>query len=185
MESGPLFLLAAGLIVFILYLLIVVTRLFFIKKQTITFDTASLLFISFILVASSFYIVLTEKNGMAALKHIMPSKTEQLDAKGETMQEPEESMDETKADSNEVCQQNEDGYFVIGESGFQLIDVSLLEEEWNDRDEKMNVAARFSLRDTDFIVVENEVGESSEVSSAAQSKLELLDRNALKSCLSR
>lgn len=184
MDIWPIFLLAAGLVAFIVYLSVVVNRLFFIKKEAITFGTASLLFISFILVASSFYMVLTEKNGILPIKNMALSKTEQLDADGKKIQEFTDDNNKMKADSMMACLQSERADMLFEAPPFQIIDVSMLEGEWEDQEENLftesNVLARFSLGEDDFIVME-----SSEGFPVIQSELDMLDEDALKSCLTK
>lgn len=182
MEIWPIFLLAAGLVAFLVYLFVVVNRLFFIKKEAITFGTASLLFISFILVASSFYMVLTEKNGVFPIENMVLSKTEQLDADGGKIQELTSGNNKMKADSLEACLQSERTDMLFEESPFQIIDVSLLEELEDQKGSlftESNILARFSLGEDDFIIME-----SFEGFPAEQSELDMLDKDALKSCLS-
>ena len=189
MDIWPIFLLAAGLIAFIIYLAVVVSRLFFIKKQAITFGTASLLFISFVLVASSFYMVLTEKNGILSIKNMALSKTEQLNADGKKMQELTNANNKMKADSLEGCLQSEAADSLFEESPFQIIDVSMLEGEWEGQEENLftewNILARFSLGDDDFIIMGSPLTGNSEGFPAAQSKLDMPGKDVLKSCLSK
>ncbi|GAA0346351.1 hypothetical protein ACFQ4Z_10510 [Oceanobacillus oncorhynchi subsp. oncorhynchi] len=186
MDIWPILLLTAGLMAFIIYLSVVVSRLFFIKKEAITSGTASLLFISFVLVASSFYMVLTEKNGILPLKNMTSSIAEQRNDEGENMQ-PLNQNNKMKTDLLNACLQR-DGIDMLFEAfPFQVLDVSLLEEEWGQQEETLftetNIVARFSIGDDDVMLIEDAVKGSSEKTLMEQFDWESLDRDVLDSCL--
>ncbi|WP_339235103.1 hypothetical protein [Oceanobacillus sp. FSL W7-1281] len=186
MDIWPILLLTAGLMAFIIYLSVVVSRLFFIKKEAITSGTASLLFISFVLVASSFYMVLTEKNGILPLKNMTSSIAEQRNDEGENMQ-PLNQNNKMKTDLLNACLQR-DGIDMLFEAfPFQVLDVSLLEEEWGQQEETLftetNIVARFSIGDDDVMLIEDAVKGSSEKTLMEQFDWESLDRDMLDSCL--
>ncbi|WP_339180998.1 hypothetical protein [Oceanobacillus sp. FSL W7-1293] len=186
MDIWPILLLTAGLMAFIIYLSVVVSRLFFIKKEAITSGTASLLFISFVLVASSFYMVLTEKNGILPLKNMTSSIAEQRNDEGENMQ-PLNQNNKMKTDLLNACLQR-DGIDMLFEAfPFQDLDVSLLEEEWGQQEETLftetNIVARFSIGDDDVMLIEDAVKGSSEKTLMEQFDWESLDRDVLDSCL--
>lgn len=186
MDIWPLLLLTAGLMAFIVYLSVVVSRLFFIKKEAITFGTASLLFISFVLVASSFYMVLTEKNGILPLKNMTSSKAEQQKDDGENMQTLNQN-NKMKTDLLNACLQKEGIDMFFEAFPFQVLDVSLLEEEWGQQEETLftetNIVARFSIGDDDVMLIEDAVKGSSEKTLMEQFDWESLDRDVLDSCL--
>ncbi|CEI80429.1 hypothetical protein BN997_00232 [Oceanobacillus oncorhynchi] len=55
MDIWPILLLTAGLMAFIIYLSVVVSRLFFVKKEAITPGTASLLFMLYFSIEQFLY----------------------------------------------------------------------------------------------------------------------------------
>ncbi|GIO20383.1 hypothetical protein J18TS1_34830 [Oceanobacillus oncorhynchi subsp. incaldanensis] len=186
MDIWPILLLTAGLMAFIIYLSVVVSRLFFVKKEAITPGTASLLFISFILVSSSFYMVLTEKNGILPLKNMTSSIAEQRNDEGENMQ-PLNQNNKMKTDLLNACLQRDGIDMLFEEIPFQVLDVSLLEEEWGQQEETLftetNIVARFSIGDDDVMLIEDAVKGSSEKTLMEQFDWESLDRDVLDSCL--
>ncbi|MFC4660720.1 hypothetical protein [Oceanobacillus aidingensis] len=186
MDIWPILLLTAGLMAFIIYLSVVVSRLFFVKKEAITPGTASLLFISFILVASSFYMVLTEKNGILSLKNMTSSIAEQRNDEGENMQ-PLNQNNKMKTDLLNACLQRDDIDMLFEAFPFQVLDVSLLEEEWGQQEETLftetNIVARFSIGDDDVMLIEDAVKGSSEKTLMEQFDWESLDRDVLDSCI--
>ncbi|WP_368901039.1 hypothetical protein [Oceanobacillus oncorhynchi] len=186
MDIWPILLLTAGLMAFIIYLSVVVSRLFFVKKEAITPGTASLLFISFILVSSSFYMVLTEKNGILPLKNMTSSIAEQRNDEGENMQ-PLNQNNKMKTDLLNACLQRDGIDMLFEEFPFQVLDVSLLEEEWGQQEETLftetNIVARFSIGDDDVMLIEDAVKGSSEKTLMEQFDWESLDRDVLDSCL--
>ncbi|UUI39950.1 hypothetical protein [Oceanobacillus oncorhynchi] len=186
MDIWPILLLTAGLMAFIIYLSVVVSRLFFVKKEAITPGTASLLFISFILVSSSFYMVLTEKNGILPLKNMTSSIAEQRNDEGENMQLLNQN-NKMKTDLLNACLQRDGIDMLFEEFPFQVLDVSLLEEEWGQQEETLftetNIVARFSIGDDDVMLIEDAVKGSSEKTLMEQFDLESLDRDVLDSCL--
>ncbi|MEF3329706.1 hypothetical protein [Oceanobacillus oncorhynchi] len=186
MDIWPILLLTAGLMAFIIYLSVVVSRLFFVKKEAITPGTASLLFISFILVSSSFYMVLTEKNGILPLKNMTSSIAGQRNDEGENMQ-PLNQNNKMKTDLLNACLQRDGIDMLFEEIPFQVLDVSLLEEEWGQQEETLftetNIVARFSIGDDDVMLIEDAVKGSSEKTLMEQFDWESLDRDVLDSCL--
>ncbi|MDM8099132.1 hypothetical protein [Oceanobacillus oncorhynchi] len=186
MDIWPILLLTVGLMAFIIYLSVVVSRLFFVKKEAITPGTASLLFISFILVSSSFYMVLTEKNGILPLKNMTSSIAEQRNDEGENMQ-PLNQNNKMKTDLLNACLQRDGIDMLFEEIPFQVLDVSLLEEEWGQQEETLfaetNIVARFSIGDDDVMLIEDAVKGSSEKTLMEQFDWESLDRDVLDSCL--
>ena len=186
MDIWPILLLTVGLMAFIIYLSVVVSRLFFVKKEAITPGTASLLFISFILVSSSFYMVLTEKNGILPLKNMTSSIAEQRNDEGENMQ-PLNQNNKMRTDLLNACLQRDGIDMLFEEFPFQVLDVSLLEEEWGQQEETLftetNIVARFSIGDDDVMLIEDAVKRSSEKTLMERFDLESLDRDVLDSCL--
>lgn len=77
--------------------------------------------------------------------------------------------------------------YAFEEFPFQVLDVSLLEEEWGQQEETLftetNIVARFSIGDDDVMLIEDAVKGSSEKTLMEQFDWESLDRDVLDSCL--
>ncbi|CEI80430.1 hypothetical protein BN997_00233 [Oceanobacillus oncorhynchi] len=130
--------------------------------------------------------VLTEKNGILPLKNMTSSIAEQRNDEGENMQ-PLNQNNKMKTDLLNACLQRDGIDMLFEEIPFQVLDVSLLEEEWGQQEETLftetNIVARFSIGDDDVMLIEDAVKGSSEKTLMEQFDWESLDRDVLDSCL--